>query len=263
MTINIEDRIVSHVREIKENSIYYNNLYRNIEIDDMSDFYKLPMIDSSIFEVDPQRLFTTNSLEGSYAFSTGGSSGEPKYIYLSKNEFHSNISSHGDSYRKAGINKHDRVAVFGLPGLLNSEFSCYLGLEKTGCFILPIGEYDDYSKIYTLLNDFKINALLVMPTDLVSFVNYCKDNECKLEIEKIITGGESFNREVRLYVQNLLNVKQFGSTYQSMDFGSIGYQDKSLDYNQFIINNSNQYIEIMDENNENVLESMEKLLLQI
>lgn len=239
----------------KKNSQYYKKLYNNFSIKTIEDFFNLPFSTSEMYYENYDNL-KTMELTGKYTFSTGGSTGAPKYIYLSYDELHLNIKCHGSSYKKAGIASEDRVAIFGMPGLLTSEFTVYLGLEQTGCFILPIGIFEELEKIVNLLKEFKINTLLLMPTDVIILANYCKEKNLQIEIKKIITGGEPLTISMKEYIKSIFKDVVFGSTYQSMDFGTIGYRTEDLLENEFIINNKYQFLEVIDEKGNKVQEGV-------
>lgn len=242
---NFKEEILELCNYAKKSSKFYSHLYQNININSEEDFQKLPFTTSDMYYENYEYLCSEFS-SGRYVFSTGGTTGKPKYIYLSYKEFHLNIGAHGNSYKKAGINKNDRVGIFGIPGTLTSEFSVYLGLEKIGCFILPIGIFEDLNKISNLLITFNINTLLLMPTDVINLINHCKTNNIKLHIDKIITGGEPLTDSMKKFIKDFFGNIHFGSTYQSMDFGIIGYQTSKLASNEFIVNNKFQFLEVID-----------------
>lgn len=234
----------------KDKSPYYGNLYHDLErsfcINNFGELFKnLPFVDSSIY-LKPKEEIMTDLDSKFYVFTSGGTTSKPKFIYLTPQELHNNIKYHGFAYKSAGIETTDRVATFGLPGFLTSEFTVYLGLEECECSILPIGVFD-YSYIAEYIVKFDINTLLVMPTDIVNFINYLKENNLSLTIPKVITGGEPLYPSIKDYIKKELNTVKFGSTYQSMDFGTVGYQDDNCDYNEYWVQSNLQYVEIIKE----------------
>lgn len=232
----------------KTKSLYYRDLYYplrdDVKYENFSLFFKtLPFVDSTMYLEARERL-VTNPYSDFYVFTSGGTTSAPKYIYLTAKELHDNIRYHGFAYKQAGININDRVGTFGLPGFLTSEFSVYLGLEECECSIIPIGVCD-YPYITDCIQKFDINTLLVMPTDLVNYINYLKDNNISITMPKIITGGEPLYPSVKEYIKKELGTVVFGSTYQSMDFGTVGYQDEDCEYNEYWIQTDLQYIEVI------------------
>ena len=246
----------------KNNSNYYSKKYSKHEINEIKDFYKLPLSDSKMFLEPQSELLTAEpNPQKSYVFSTGGSLSKPKNIHLSYDEFHRNVHFHGLSYKKAGITSNDRVATFGIPGTKTSEFSVYLGLEETGCFILPIGIYDDFEYIYSVLIEHNINTLLVMPTDLLSFVNHLNNNNHSLIIEKIITGGEPLAKNSKKFISDSISAKQFGSTFQGMDFGTVGYNAGDMNSKIYCINNADLFIEVLNSDNVSVTNEIGEIVV--
>lgn len=220
----------------KEKSAYYNLLYKNYPPDLTHDvFYSLPFVSSSIYSEKIGNISTHSKFEEVYAFTTGGTTEKPKYVYITYADLHENIKYHGYAYKQAGIQKNDRVAVFGKPGMLTSEFTVYLGLEKCKSFILPIGEYENLGNVILLLKEFNINALIVMPSDLVKLVDYCIEKNIMLTLDKVITGGEPLYPSVEDYIKKNM----------SMDFGTVGYKKKDCRRDEYYIQTQLQYIEVI------------------
>jgi len=245
--MEIFEKVIDTVNFVISQSEFYKNMYGN-NLNTIKEFKKLPYTDSNLLLKNKNDILTSDD-QNCYIFTTGGSSGNTKTVYLNFSELHDNIKKHGESYKRAGIKKSDRVATFGLPGVLTSEFTVYLALEESGCFILPIGESGDYFKIYNMIQDYNINTLLLMPTDIVSFINFLKENNLPLIIPKIITGGEALQNSTKQFIIDNLSTKLFGATYQSMDFGTLGYQNETLESNQYIVGNQDLYLEIVNESN--------------
>lgn len=195
----------------------------------------------------PPYEMLTNSTKGSYVFTSGGSTGEPKLIFLTSEELKTNILYHGYGYKKSGITDKDIVGTFGVPGYLTSEFTVYLGLEHTGCLIVPLGINSNPEKILYYLKLFKVNTLLVMPSDLIPLIQYIESTGESLSIDKIIYGGEKLYDSTKEYIRKFLNVKHFGSVFQSMDVGTIGYQCEYCDSGEYHLQEELQFAEFLDE----------------
>lgn len=232
----------------RNKSPYYRDLYQSLNDNDNDYdfnvfFKKIPFADSKMY-LEPKEKLITNLDSEYYVFTSGGTTSSPKFIYLTADELHNNIRYHGFAYKQAGIKGDDRVGTFGLPGFLTSEFTVYLGLEECECSIIPIG-ICDYPYITECIKRFGINTLLVMPTDLINYINYLKNNDISITIPKIITGGEPLYPSVKDYISRELNTVEFGSTYQSMDFGTVGYQNDECEYNEYWIQSNLQYAEVI------------------
>jgi len=207
----------------KDNSEFYGIAYSSFS-DKLSidTFTNLPFLESKHLSEHGKNMLIDVS-KCYYVFSSGGSTGSPKFIFLSKYELHRNSYFHGLAYKACGIGSRDRVGIFGIPGHLNSEFTVYLGLEHTDCFIIPIGTYGNLQLIVEYIKHFQINTLVVLPSDIIPLTSYVDDSGISLGIDKLITGGEPLYKPMEDYISNKLGVMKFGSTYQIMDCGTIGY----------------------------------------
>ena len=181
-------------------------------------------------------------------FSSGGSTGDPKYTLLRVSEVLKNSAVHGQGYRSCGVLPEDIVATWGMPGLLNSEFTIYLALAQCQCAILPIGDGTSPDKLLQLLKESCANVLLVMPSDLAPLASLLLSRDQRLEnVKLIITGGEPLFESDRIRFSRLFgrNVR-FRSVYQSSDVGSIGYQCGYCDTGEHHLNVDFQLAELID-----------------
>lgn len=181
-------------------------------------------------------------------FSSGGSTGTPKVIWLTFEEVMINTVFHGKGYHMAGIRPEDVVATFGLPGNLSSEFTVYHGLDRVGCAILPIGTVESPSAVVELIRALAATVLLVMPSDLIPIIAYLEDTRQRLDtIRLLVTGGEAlsaghlqrFSRSIG--AGHLL----FGSTFQTSDAGTIGYQCPHCRGSEYHIHEELHWLEIL------------------
>lgn len=233
-----------------EQSRFYQELYQNVNVNvsNLREYEEIPMISSrDIMKEIPPKHMLTSSPHNSYVFTSGGTTGEPKLIYLTADELKENIFFHGKGYAMAGINKSDTVATFGVPGFLTSEFTVYLGLERTGCTIVPIGMSSDLERLSRYIKMFNVTTLLVMPSDVIPLAQYIEKNKSQLSINRIVYGGEKMYSSTKNYLESALGVKDFKSVFQSMDVGTIGFQCDYCEAGTYHIHDQLQYIEILNE----------------
>jgi phenylacetate-CoA ligase len=184
----------------------------------------------------------------SIVFTTGGTTGTPKLVWLSLQEVLTNANFHGKGYALAGIENTDKVATFGQLGLLSSEFTVYHGLNITGCRIFPIGLTSPLESLVELLVRTQATVLLVMPSDLIPLVEFLKKEGRKLEnIRLIVTGGEKLKASSRKQIECVIGSfdLQFRSTFQSADTGTIGYPCTFGEEGDYHLHSELQYAEIV------------------
>lgn len=219
-----------------------------VNLNSLEEFQKIPMISSKdIIKTTPPIHMLTGSPRNSYVFTSGGTTGEPKIIYLTSDELKENIFFHGKGYAMAGINEDDAVATFGVPGFLTSEFTVYLGLERTGCKIVPIGISSDLERLFNYIKMFNVTTLLVMPSDVIPLAQYIEKSNKTLSINQIVYGGEKMYSSTKNYLESILGVKSFKSVFQSMDVGTIGFQCDYCEPGMYHIHDQLQYTEVLNE----------------
>jgi phenylacetate-coenzyme A ligase PaaK-like adenylate-forming protein len=180
-------------------------------------------------------------------FSSSGSSSEPKLIRLNFADVLNNSKIHGMGYSHTGIISNDRVATWGLSGLMNSEFTVYLGLSHTGSSIFPIGDFGSWSNLYEILIKIEPTVLLVMPSDLIPLVNYLEKNEkIFTSVRLVVFGGEPLAEvEEKRFLKVLPGIQSFRGVYQSSESGSLGYQCLHCKRGQFHLHDENYIFEIL------------------
>ena len=75
------------------------------------------------------------------------------------------------------------------------------------------------------LTTFGANAVITIPSVLLSLAAYVESNNLPIRLRKVSTGGEHLFAGAREYLSRTLGVEQFASTgYTTNDTGAIGYQ---------------------------------------
>lgn len=179
-------------------------------------------------------------------FTSGGTTGRPAVTELAMDEMLVNCAWHGQGYRAAGIGPQDTVAVWGVPGLMTSEFTVYLAVHETGARVLPIGVGLDAAAILDMLDQFEATVLLVMPSNLHPVVNHCLETGRRIDSVRLcVTGGEPLlpadaERLSSVCTQELT----FRQVFQTSEVGSVGYQCPACAPGTFHVHEGYQEVEI-------------------
>lgn len=252
--INTKTNRIVNVNDLiqlsRKKSEFYKARYANLQerISNYEELKLIPYTESDDLSISiPPYSMLTKEPTNSYVFTSGGSTGEPKLVFLTGDELKTNIFYHGNAYKRAGITEKDIVGTFGVPGYLTSEFTVYLGLQHTGCLIVPLGINSDPEKILYYLKLFKVNTLLIMPSDIIPLIQYLESTGESLNIDKVIYGGEKLYDSTKEYIKRALNVKHFGAVYQSMDVGTIGYQCRECELGEYHLQEDLHFVEILDD----------------
>src|SRR5690606_24512431 len=102
-----------------------------------------------------KNYFNNNSHPQGYIFSSGGTTGEPKYLHFSNEEFDHMSDMLALNFRLQGVKPGMIVANLFVAGNLWSSFICVeRALEKIGAIQLPIGGLCSSENILMYLKKF-------------------------------------------------------------------------------------------------------------
>jgi len=193
-------------------------------------------------------LLTGDINQSGYIFSSGGTTGAPKSVYRTTEEQHFNTVRLGKGLALSVFDEDDIVANLLFAGNLWASFVSFnQSLEHTGCTILPIAGNHPMEDIVHNLVTFRANAIITIPSVLLSVAEYVEQHHIELVIEKVATGGEHLFKEAKDYLTKVLGVKKFASTgYTTNDTGAIGYQCEHLSGALHHVHEDLHYVEILD-----------------
>ncbi len=170
--------------------------------------------------------FEKNRHPQGYIFSSGGTTGDPKYVHFSYEEFDRTTDMLAYNFRAQGISKGTTVANLFVAGNLWSSFlAVEKALEKIGAIQLPIGGLCPSENILTYLNKFKPDVVMGIPSLLVMNAEQALGLGINLKIKKVFYAGEAMSETRRDFLRKTWKTEYFGSAgYASVDAGVIGYQ---------------------------------------
>lgn len=175
---------------------------------------------------DMKRAFDSLPHPPGYIFSSGGTTGEPKYVHFSYEEFDFVSDMLAKNFRAQGIRRGMTVANLFVAGNLWSSFMAVeKALEKIGVIQLPIGGMCSEDNIATYLQKFRPDVVMGIPSMLVKNAEYLEEKGVSLTVPMVFYAGEALSESRREYLAQNWNTKYFGSAgYASVDAGVIGYQ---------------------------------------
>jgi phenylacetate-CoA ligase len=161
-----------------------------------------------------------------YIFSSGGTTGEPKFVHFSYEEFDYMSDLLAANLRAQGVAPGMTVANLFVAGNLWSSFLCLdKALEKIGAVQLPIGGLCAPENILTYLKKFRPDVVMGIPSMLVATAEFALVWGETLEVPLVFYAGEALSEARQEYLRKVWNTKTFGSAgYASVDAGVIGYQ---------------------------------------
>ncbi len=166
-----------------------------------------------------------------YVFSSGGTTGDPKFVHFSYEEFDLTTDMLAYNFEAQGIRRGMTVANLFVAGNLWSSFlAVEKALEKIGAIQLPIGGLCPSENILSYLHKFKPDVVLGIPSLLVMNAEQALAMGLELKIPKVFYAGEAMSKTRREYLEKVWGTSYFGSAgYASVDAGVIGYQCQHSD----------------------------------
>ena len=214
--------LAQHLEDIAQQVPYY----RQLSLPTPRELASWPLMNgekltASFFDL----LHPQYSQEGRI-YSSGGTSGRPKYCFYTEEEFEKISALLAQGFRRLGVYRGMTVANLFTPGNLWSAFSFVeraLAICQTRQ--LPIGGLTDYSTLINYLQNFRPQAIWGLPSLLVSYANFCVQSQIKLEIPQIFYAGEHLSPIAQEFLQQTWHTQHFFSAgHASVDGGVIGYQ---------------------------------------
>lgn len=215
------DRLSELVDHARSRSPFYKRHFKDVpRIVSLEDFQKAPFLEKHhVLENTPPDsadLLTSKVQRGIY-FASGGSTGQPKYVFYDQHEYDHTCRMLAYSLEAAGLGDKDTIANLFVAGNL---WSSWLSVEKaiayTKAISVPVGSGLPLENITGYLEDFRVTAIIGLPSFLVKLAEYVKANpgKYKLCVKKIFYGGEYVGLEM---------VKFFKSVFPGVDVRSAGY----------------------------------------
>lgn len=191
----------------------------------------------------------TGPLGSSISFSSGGTTGKPKFVYRTLEETRRNAAGIAKGLGLGLFSEGEVVANLFFAGNMWASFiSVNMALELIGAHILPIGGHVPMENIISYLRAFKVDGAVSIPSVLVGIAQYVeKNNITDLTIRKIGYGGEHMPEATRQYVASVLKTELIRSaSYAINDTGTVGYQCPACTGSVHHLNEELHILEIVD-----------------
>ncbi len=245
-------KINSLLQFVHTKSSFYRNRLHNGELESLADFAKIQELNQQDLRnhLPPNNDgILAEQLSNSYVFTSGGTTGDPKFTFYSNEELKAQAHICAKGLYLPGIRSNYRVANLMNAGNLWASFTLVnKALELCECLVLPIAAQTGEETTITYIRMFNVNAAIGIPSFFISLANYCEEHHITdINIEIIATGGEHVFPETKEFISRILGVKKFVSAgYSSNDTGLIGYNCEKLEGSVHHIHEDSVYIEIVD-----------------
>ncbi|WP_026368750.1 acyl-CoA reductase [Aminiphilus circumscriptus] len=191
----------------------------------------------------------TREPRGAYFFASGGTSGKPRYVAWSAEEF--DLAGHltGRGFRMLGIGPEDTVANLLRAGALWTGFLAFdRALEETGCRILSMTYNQSDEETLEMLATFRPTAIMAMSSALVSLAEAVERTGWSGSVPKVFFTGEPLPESAREYVSRLFRSECIASPlYGAVEIGPMGYQCPHCSPTEFHVTDEWCYMELMED----------------
>lgn len=249
------DRLSELVDHARSRSPFYARHFKGVpRITALSDFQTVPFLEKHhVLENTPpdSAALLTDKVRCGIFFASGGSTGQPKYVFYDQREYEHTCRMLAFTFEAAGLTEKDVIANLFVAGNL---WSSWLSVEKaiayTKAISVPVGSNLPLENIAGYLEDFQVTALIGLPSFLVKLAEFVKANggKYRLAVKKIFYGGEYVGEEMVKFFKSVfpgVDVRSGG--YASADAGVIGFQCPHCVRGQHHLFSSSQYIEFVDQ----------------
>ncbi|MBI4801756.1 MAG: AMP-binding protein [Elusimicrobia bacterium] len=248
------DRLNELVTFAKSRSVFYRKHFKKLgRIVTFSDFEKAPLLEKRhIYENTPPEstdLMTAPVRRGIY-FASGGSTGSPKYVFYDAHEYDLTCRLLARTIECGGLDERDIAAnLFVAGNLWSSWLSVEKALAYTKAISVPIGSNLPVEDIVRYLEDFKVNAVIGLPSFLIKLAEFAEAGKGKhsLSINKIFYGGEYVGLEMVKFFQRVFpGVAVRSAGFATADAGVVGFQCAHCLKGAHHLFDNSQYLEFVD-----------------
>ncbi len=249
------DRISELVEHARARSPFYKRHFKDVpRIITIADFQTVPFLEKHhVLENTPPDSadLLTSKVQRGIFFASGGSTGQPKYVFYDQHEYDHTCRVLAYTLEAAGLDEKDVIANLFIAGNL---WSSWLSVEKaisyTKAISVPVGSNLPLENIAGYLEDFKVTAVIGLPSFLVKLAEFVKANKGKYElhVKKIFYGGEYVGSEMVKFLKGVFpgaDVRSAG--YATADAGVVGFQCPACVKGQHHLFAFSQFIEFVDQ----------------
>ena len=160
-----------------------------------------------------------------YVFASGGTSGKPRYVLWTPEEFALAGKATGEGFRAMGLGRGDRVANLLRAGALWTGFLAFnRALEETGCQILSMTCNQSPEETLAMIDEGRPNAIMAMSSALLALAEGALRRGWTGSVEKIYFTGEPLPEAGREVMRRVFGCSVLASSlYGAVEIGPMGY----------------------------------------
>ncbi|MDD2805420.1 MAG: acyl-CoA reductase [Elusimicrobiales bacterium] len=249
------DRLSELVDHARSRSPFYGRHFKGVpRIVSLEDFRQVPFLEKHhVLENTPPDSadLLTSKVQRGIFFASGGSTGQPKYVFYDQHEYDHTCRTLAYSMEAAGLGDGDVIANLFVAGNL---WSSWLSVEKaisyTKAISVPVGSNLPLENIAGYLQDFQVTAVVGLPSFLVKMAEFIRAGQGKFKVplKHIFYGGEYVGEEMVKFFEGVFpGVKVRSAGYATADAGVVGFQCPHCVKGHHHLFTSSQFIEFVDQ----------------
>ena len=244
-------------------SSFYQKLYAHLPPDPA--LTDLPVIDQAEFWSAHQRdrrEVLTAPLTGGIVLNSGGTTGAPKFSYMSEEECRSTVNISVRSF-DAAFKDGDRVANLFVAGGLYASYlfaSDSIRFAHADVLHLPIGYFNPMPDTARLVRELDVNVLTGPPTYLLSLVQYLeKEGIGNVHLRAVLYAGENLTDAQCAYLRSVCpGLAIHSAGYASVDVGAMAFADADCTPGEHRVYDEATMLEILEEGSEERIEEADR-----
>lgn len=193
------NRLRALIKYVSQKSPFYKRVFKKIgltysDIKSIKDIQKLPITSKAQLQKYNYEFFAADQQNIAEIVSTTGTTGEPVFIAMTKEDLNRLALNEARSFYCAGVNNKD---IFDIAVTLDSLFMAgmayYLGITKLGASVFRVGMHN-VKKHAHLIRKLKPTGIVTVPSFLLKLADGIKEeglNPRTISIKKALLVGES------------------------------------------------------------------------
>ncbi|MFW9994163.1 MAG: phenylacetate--CoA ligase family protein [Candidatus Odinarchaeota archaeon] len=226
--------------------------FRDLSSDFEDKFRQLPLLEREDYYKgmkSPSFTLPVNSLQNSFIFTSGGTTGDVKLTAWSPEFVENWVDECYRSLVAVGLEAGDTVINLFFPGIWATHTLINKSLEKANCRIIPLGGKLSLELLVAYIKRFKVTALIGVPSFIVRLTEYIdtmpESERSGVQIKKIFHAGEFLSESQADFIRERLDCDISPFLYSSTDTGTIGMKCEYSGTNQYHLADT-MYLETLD-----------------
>lgn len=159
----------------------------------------------------------------SYYYFSGGTTGKPKAIPFTENEWRKRSIYRAQCYADIGMTQKNKVVILLPFGPWVAGPSVQEAMSELGCTFFPIGllkEKDEFVGLIDIIKNHGVDTIISMPSTIETLLNIYErsgNNNFTLPLNTIITSGEYLSDSLRDRINKIFSARCI-SSYASSEF---------------------------------------------